>query len=117
MGIVTGIALVFTVRSRDSDTALLFLRSLVDFIDALFLGKSLHGEDVQDRSSKSCLTMVNVPDSTDVYVRLGALKLLCHNLLLKRIIYKTLLVFLGKLETSKTKKAREKASLAIISTG
>lgn len=78
MRVVALVGLVLTVRRRDGDTALLFLRRLVDLIDTFFLGKALHGEHMKDSGSRGCLSMIDVADSADIDVRLRSLKLLCH---------------------------------------
>ena len=63
------VGLVFAVRRRDGYTAGLLLRSLVDLIDALLLRESLERKHVQDAGRQGRLSVVDVPDGTDVHVR------------------------------------------------
>jgi len=64
---------------RDGDAAFLFLGRLVDVIDVLLLRETLERKGIQDTRRERGLAMVDVTDGADVHVRLGALKLLCHN--------------------------------------
>jgi hypothetical protein len=69
------------VSDRDSDTALTLFWRLIDLIECAYLieGWILVMQYLGNRSSKSGLTVVDVPDGTDVYVRFIPLELrLCH---------------------------------------
>ena len=82
VSIVTLCSLVLNVSGVNSDTTLLLLRSVVNLIEWLNLRETLLCQNGGDSSSQSCLTVVNVTDSTNVYVRFGTHKLLfCHFLI------------------------------------
>jgi hypothetical protein len=84
--VVTLGGLVLNVRDVDGNTALTLFRSGVDRREvALNVGCGWVGvsENLGDRCGKSGLTVVNVSDGTDVYVRLVALEFgLSHGVLL-----------------------------------
>ena len=79
MCIVTMLGLVLNVSGVDGYTTSLLFGCLVDFVRAhcssmTFLGKS-HG----DSCGEGSLTMVNMTDGADVYMRFGSFELLlCH---------------------------------------
>ena len=84
VSIVTLFCLILDVRSIDGDTTLFLLRSIINLIKRLnvLATESLLVKNLRDGSGQSCLTMVNVTDSSNVYVRFGAHKLLfSHSLL------------------------------------
>ena len=81
VGIVTLVGLVLHVGGGDGDTALTLFRCIVDLVESLELGLSLTGKNLGDRRGESCLTVVNMPDGSDVYMRLIPGKFcLCHGL-------------------------------------
>ena len=71
---------VLYVRGVDRDTAFLFFRSVIDRVERTEFRKPLLSKHRSDRSSKGRLTVVNVTDRADVYVRLRSVKLFfSHN--------------------------------------
>ena len=70
--VVTLRSFVFNVSSVNSDTTFLFFRSVVDLVERLSFRKTSISKHLSDSSSKSSLTVVNVTDSTNVYMRFGA---------------------------------------------
>ncbi|EEV20661.1 hypothetical protein TREVI0001_1831 [Treponema vincentii ATCC 35580] len=77
--IVTLVGLILQVTGINGNTASLFLRRVIDliifqkFITILFCTIS------SDRCRKSCLTMVNVTDGTNIHVNFCSFELfLCH---------------------------------------
>ena len=81
MCVVTLFCLVFNVRDRDRYATGALFRRLIDLIER---GEwvncwELIVQHLGDRSSKSGLTVVDVPDGADVNVRFCPLELrLCH---------------------------------------
>ncbi len=71
--IVTISGFILNVSSVNSNTALFFLRSVVDLIERLNIlcTKTLLMENLRDGSRQSSLTVVYVTNSTNVYVRFG----------------------------------------------
>jgi hypothetical protein len=69
------------VSGRNRDSTLSFFRSLIDLIECLErVALDSLGQDVRDSCRQSGLAMVNVTDGTDVYMRLGSVKMLfCHD--------------------------------------
>ena len=85
---MTLVGFVFDVGGRDGDAALLFFRSLIDVVIIDKGSLTLEAGNLGDCSGKSGLTMVDVTDSTNVYVRLFALKFfLTHGSLLKLVTF------------------------------
>jgi hypothetical protein len=58
----------------DGDAALLFLRCVVDGVEAARLAQALVGQHGGDGGGEGGLAVVNVADGADVDVRLGPLK-------------------------------------------
>jgi len=76
---VAGVGLVLDVRDRDRDAALALFGRVVDRVEGAILGLPLEGEVLRDRGGQARLAVVDVPDRSDVDVRLRPLKLpLCH---------------------------------------
>ena len=73
VSIVTLSSFVLNVRRVDGDTTFLLFGSIVNLIERLhiFATETLIVQHLRDSSSKGSLTVVNVTDSTDVYVRFG----------------------------------------------
>ena len=73
VSIVTLSSFVLNVRRVDGNTTLLLFGSVVNLIERLhiFATETLIVQHLRDSSSKGSLTVVNVTDSTDVYVRFG----------------------------------------------
>ncbi len=81
MRVVALFGLILGVVQRDSYSASLFFRRIVNLIDVLFLvDKPFELKDVHDRSSQRGLSMINVADGSDIHVWLGALEFcfFCH---------------------------------------
>ena len=74
VSIVTLVGLILNVSGIDGDTSFSLLRSLIDHIVSLILSLTLHSESLGDSCGKSGLAVVNVADSTNVYVGLGSFK-------------------------------------------
>jgi hypothetical protein len=66
--------LVLDVRRRDRDAPLALLRRLVDLVERHELGESLLRLDLRDRRRQRRLPVIDVPDRTDVHVRLRPLE-------------------------------------------
>ena len=75
--VVTLLGLVLDVSNVDGNTALALFRSGVDHTEVALLVQvgELVSQNLGDCSGQGGLTVVNVTDGTDVYVRLGALEL------------------------------------------
>ena len=75
--VVTLFGLVLDVSNVDGNTALALFRSGVDHTEVALLVQVgvLVSQNLGDCSGQGGLTVVNVTDGTDVYVRLGALEL------------------------------------------
>ncbi len=67
--IVTFLRLIFHVRGIDRNTTLFFFRSSVDRVVIALFSKAGLRQNHRDRSSQRRLTVVNVTDGADVYVR------------------------------------------------
>ena len=79
VSVVTVLCLVLNVSGVDRDTSFSLLRSRVDVCVVLLLSKTLQSKSLCDSSGKSCLTVVNVTDGTNVYMWFGSFKMcLCH---------------------------------------
>ena len=80
VSVVTVSCLVLYVSGVDCDTALFFLRSVVDLVERLNFRKTGFCKHSCDSGGKGGLTMVNVTDCTDVYMRFGSFEFLfSHN--------------------------------------
>jgi len=66
--VVTRFRFVFNVGRVDSDTTFLFFWSVVDISVVFSLCQTLFCQNLRDSSSQSSLTMVNVANSTNVYM-------------------------------------------------
>ena len=93
--IVTGFGLVLNVSGVDGDTTLSLFGSLIDVSVINEISVAVKVQNLGDRSGQSGLTMVNVADGTDVYMRFISFKLLsCHwefssfNMVVKNTDYK-----------------------------
>ncbi len=81
MSIVTVGRLVLNVGGVDSDTTFLFLGCIVDLVERTQLRKTLLCQNSRDSSGKGGLTVVNVTNSTDVYVRFRPVEFFfCHSI-------------------------------------
>ena len=79
VSIVTLSSLVLNVSGVDCDTALSLFGSLIDVSIIYEVSRTAEVQNLGDSSCQSGLTMVNVTDSTDVYMGLCSFKLLsCH---------------------------------------
>ena len=76
VSIVTCVRFILNVSGIDCNAALSLLGSLVDHIICFKLSIALECEYLCDSSGKSGLAVVNVTDSTNVYVGLGTFKFL-----------------------------------------
>ena len=78
VGVVALPGLVLDVGDGDGDAALTLLGSLVDVLEGGVVGLAALGlrEDLGDGCGKGGLTVVDVTNRTDVYVRLAAIELL-----------------------------------------
>src|SRR3990167_5667850 len=112
--VVAILRFVLAVSGSDGDTAFALFRSLVDIIDTASFGQSAEAQNRQDCCSQRSLAMVDVTDSSDVYMRFAAIELLCHNLFIKQIIFIETPLLPRLFLSVKTKKAWAKASLAIL---
>src|SRR5262249_32210934 len=74
VGIVTFVAGILHVRRVDGDSALFFLRRVIDRVVFAHFGHAFLIEDLRDCCRKRSFTVVNVTDRADVYVRLVAFK-------------------------------------------
>jgi len=82
VSIVTLCRLILNVCGVDCNTALLLFRSVIDLIEGFNLREALLCEHSSDSCGQGRLTVVNVADSTNVYVRFRTVKLFfCHNLI------------------------------------
>ena len=80
VSIVTVSGFIFNVSSIDCNTTLFFFRSIVDLVERLNFRKTFLSEHGSNSCGKSSLTVVNVTDSTDVYMRFGSFEFLfSHN--------------------------------------
>ena len=80
VSVVTVGSLILNVRSIDCDTTFFFLRSVVDLVERLHFRKTILCENGGDSGSKGGFAVVNVTDSTDVYMRFGSFEFLfSHN--------------------------------------
>ena len=68
--VVTGVGLILDVRDGDRDAALALFWGVVDRVEGAILRAPLQGEVLRDRGGQTRLAVVNVPDRTDVDVRL-----------------------------------------------
>jgi hypothetical protein len=80
VSVVSGGSLILNVCGVDRYTSGLLFGSLVDLIVGLDLDLIVgHSQNLGDSSRQCGLTVVNVTDGTDIYVRLCSFKLLlCH---------------------------------------
>ena len=78
VSVVTLSGFVFDVSRIDGDTTFLFFRSVVDLVEGLhiFATEALIVEGQGDSGGQSSLAVVNVTNSTDIYVRFGTFKFL-----------------------------------------
>jgi len=77
--VVTCICFIFNVCGIDCDTTFSFFRSLIDHIVSFVLSLTLQCQSLGDSSSQSGLTVVNVTNGTNVYMRFVSFKFsLCH---------------------------------------
>ena len=78
VGIVALPSLVLDVGNRDGDAALTLLGGLVDVLEGGVVGLAalLLREDLRDGCGQRGLTMIDVTNRTDVYMRLATIKLL-----------------------------------------
>src|SRR5215471_18054997 len=67
-------SLVLNMRDGDGDTALAFLRGLVDLIESGELGKFPRRQNLGYRRGQCCLAVVDMSDSADVKMRLVSLE-------------------------------------------
>jgi len=74
--IVTSCSLILNVRSIDRDTTLLFFGSIVNLIKRLNFRQTLLCQNRSDSGGQSSLTVVNVTNCTNVYVRFGTFEFL-----------------------------------------
>ena len=72
VSVVTVGSLILYVSGVDSNTALLFLGSIVDLVERLNFRETLLGQHGSDGSGQSSFAVVNVADSTDVDMRFGS---------------------------------------------
>ena len=76
MSIMPVFSLILNVSSRDRYTARLFLRSLINLIVTLGFDTRIRCRgSKRNRRRKGRLSMINVPDRSNVHVRFGTLKL------------------------------------------
>jgi hypothetical protein len=75
VSVVAGFGFVFYVRGVNGNTACFFFRRTVDLVVAFSFATELLGQNGGNRSSQSGLTMVNVTNGANVYVRFCPLKL------------------------------------------
>ena len=81
VSVVTVGRLILNVRRVDGDTAFLFLGSVVDRVERAQFGKAFFCKYSRDSSGKGGLTVVNVTDGTDVYVRFRPVEFFfCHSI-------------------------------------
>ena len=78
--VVTLGRLVLHVRRRDRDAALAFFRRLVDLVERRVRRHALLGQHPRDRRRQRRLAVVDVPDRTDVDVRLFPLEFFLRHL-------------------------------------
>ena len=77
--IVAFFGLVLNVRGVNRDAAFAFFRSLIDVLVGFVFGETFFREDLSDSRRQGGLAVVDMPDSTDVYVGFTAVKFLfCH---------------------------------------
>ena len=74
VSVVTLLCLILNVCCIDGDTTLFLLRSVIDLIERLNILScaELFVQNLRDSCSQGSLTMVNVTNSTNVYMRFGA---------------------------------------------
>ena len=73
--VVTGFRLILNVRRRNRDTALTFLRRLVNLVKRCELCATSFRQNLRNRCRQRRLSMVNVTNRSDVAMRLRAFKL------------------------------------------
>ena len=79
MSIVTGSRLILNVSSVDGNAALSLFGSTVNVGIILKLGFALEAQNLRNSGGQGGLTMVNVADGANVYMRFGSVKFfLCH---------------------------------------
>ena len=79
VSIVTFFGLILNVSGVDGNSALSLFGSLVDVFKVDLLSKTEFGKGLGDGGGKGGLTVVNVADSTNVYVGFGSVKFFfCH---------------------------------------
>ena len=79
MCIVTSLGLILDVSGVDGDTTLFLFGSGVDGVEGFHFGETFFSQHFGDSGGEGGLTMVNVADSTDVYMRFSSVKLFsCH---------------------------------------
>ncbi len=75
VGVMALGSLVLDVRHRDRDSACLFLRGVVDRIEAPeFILRIVLGQHFRDRRRQGGLAVIDVTDRPDIYVRLTAIE-------------------------------------------
>ncbi len=84
VSVVTSLGLILNVGDGNGDAALALLGSLVDLIECgeVSLAARGLGENLGDGCGKGGLTVVNVTNGTDVYVRLSTIELLLGHAIL-----------------------------------
>ena len=75
VSIVTLVGLILNVSGVDRDSACLLFGGLIDLVVTHSFRVAQLGQNHRDSSGRGRLAVVNVTDSTNVYVRLIALKL------------------------------------------
>ena len=83
MGIMTIGRLILYMRSIDGNTSLLLFRGVINLIKRLYAlcaRKTLLSQHFRNCSRQSRLTVVNMTNCTDVYMRFTPVKMFfCHN--------------------------------------
>jgi len=69
MRVMPVLGIVFNVGNRNGDSALLFLRSLINLIEGNKICEPLLRQNFRDRCGKSRFAMVNVTNGSNVYMR------------------------------------------------
>ena len=72
--VVTGFSFVFYVRGINGNTAGFFFRSVINLVVSFCSATEFFSQNSSQCSSQSGFTMVNVTDSTNVYVRFATFK-------------------------------------------